>query len=155
MSASQGSRKPCLADLVNRAREESDFSDLIAAIPYANFLGVRVELRAGELIGVLGYSDHLVGNPTVPALHGGTIGALLESTSIFQVLWQADTLVLPKTINLTIDYLRSARPEDTFCHGVITKHGRRVVNVRAIAYQSDRDRPVASANAHFLVEPRD
>ncbi len=148
-------QQPCLADLVNRAREHSDFDGLVSAIPYANFLGVRVELRDGELIGVLDYSDHLVGNPTVPALHGGTIGALLESTSIFQVLWQADTLVLPKTINLTIDYLRSARPEQTFCHGVITKQGRRVVNVRAIAYQSDRDKPVASSNAHFLVEPKE
>ena len=147
--------QPCLADLVNRAREQSDFAGLVAVIPYANFLGVRMELRDGELIGVLGFSDHLVGNPAVPALHGGTIGALLESTSIFQVLWQADTLVLPKTINLTIDYLRSAKPQDTFCHGVITKHGRRVVNVRAIAYQSDREKPVASANAHFLVEPRE
>jgi len=125
----------------------------LAAIPYAQFLGLGVTAQGGELVGTLRYSDHLIGNPAVPALHGGTIGALLESTAIFTVLWQADTLVLPKTINITVDYLRAGKPTDTYCNAAITKQGRRVVNVYAVAYQDDVERPVATANAHFLVKP--
>ena len=32
-------------------------------------------------------------------------------------------------------------------------HGRRVVNVRAVAWQRDPTRPIAAANAHFLLKP--
>lgn len=125
---------------------------LVAAIPYMRFLGVDVERGAdGGIVGRMRYSDHLVGNATLPALHGGTLGALLESTAIFQVLWEADSLVLPKTINITVDYLRSGKPLDTLCAAEITKRGRRVVNVRATAWQRDPDKPIAIANAHFLI----
>ena len=93
----------------------------------------------------------MVGNPMLPALHGGTMGALLESTAIFELLWHAESIVLPKTINLTVQYLRSARPVDTFATATITKHGRRVVAARAEAWQGADERPVATASAHFLV----
>jgi acyl-coenzyme A thioesterase PaaI-like protein len=60
-------------------------------------------------------------------------------------------VVLPKTINITIDYLRSGRTVDTFARGVITRHGRRVANVRVEAWQDDPERPIAIAYAHFLI----
>jgi len=96
-------------------------------------------------------SEHLVGNPVLPALHGGTVGALLESTAITELLWQKDSEAVPKTITLTVDYLRSARLADTFARATITKHGRRVANVQVRAYQDSEDKPIATANAHFLL----
>lgn len=132
-------------------RETGDASGLTDAIPYAKWLGITATCERGLVVGCMRYSDHLVGNPALPALHGGTLGALLESTAIFQLLWEAEAIVIPKTINVTIDYLRSGRPVDTYAKGIITKHGRRVVNVRAEAWQDDPARPIAIANAHFLV----
>jgi acyl-coenzyme A thioesterase PaaI-like protein len=61
-------------------------------------------------------------------------------------------VLVPKTITITIDYLRSARPVDTFARGIVTKQGRRVANVRVEAWQEDPAQPVAAANAHFLVK---
>jgi acyl-coenzyme A thioesterase PaaI-like protein len=52
-----------------------------------------------------------------------------------------------------VDYLRTGRAVDTYAKGTITKHGRRVANVRVDAWQDDRDRPIASAHAHFLLSP--
>ena len=135
------------------ARESGDFSPLIDAIPYAKWLGISVEVRDGELIGKLKYDDKNIGNASLPALHGGTLGALLESTAIYQVLYEAETLTLPKTITITIDYLRSGRPVDTYARGIVTRHGRRVVNVRVEAWQEDRTRPIATAVVHFLIQP--
>jgi acyl-coenzyme A thioesterase PaaI-like protein len=60
-------------------------------------------------------------------------------------------VVLPKTITFTVDYLRSGAPIDTHARGIVTRHGRRVANVRVEAWQDDRTRPIASAHAHFLV----
>lgn len=142
-----------LVELVAECKRSGDMGPLVEAIPYAAFMGMSVRIDDGDLLGVMRYSDHLIGNPALPALHGGTLGALLESTAIFQLLWEAGTVVLPKTINLTVDYLRSGQPRDTYARGVITRHGRRVVNVQATAWQEDPGWPIALASCHFLIEP--
>jgi len=142
-----------LVERLAELKRAGDYAALVETIPYARWLGISIDGSSGELRGKLEYSDMLVGNPALPALHGGTLGALLESTAIFQLIWEQDTVVLPKTINITIQYLRSARPVTTWARGQITKQGRRVCNVRIEAWQEDRARPVALADAHFLVAP--
>ena len=140
-----------LADLRAAARAANDPSLLGRAIPYGEYIGLGVALVAGELLGTLRYSPALIGNPALPALHGGAIGSLLESTALVQLIWDAELAVLPKTISLTIDYLRSGRPVDTLAHGIVTRQGRRVANVRVEAWQDDRTRPIAIAHGHFLL----
>jgi acyl-coenzyme A thioesterase PaaI-like protein len=142
-----------LAEALALARRHKNIQPLVDAIPYARFMGMQMRVEAEEIIGVLAYTDDLIGNPRLPALHGGTLGALLESTAIFKMLWQAETVAVPKTINITVQYLRSGKPRDTFARADITRAGRRIATVRAIAWQEDLDRPIAAANAHFLLEP--
>jgi len=144
-----------LLDAVRRARASGDWSEVLDGIPYARFLGLSLEPGEGGagLRSRMRFADHLVGNPSLPALHGGTLGALLESHAIFTVLHRADTLLLPKTITITVDFLRPARPVDTLAVAAVTRQGRRVVNVHAEAFQETPSRPVATANALFLVTP--
>lgn len=142
-----------LLDVVQRARQNGDFSEFIAAIPYWRFMGLSARVEDGQLTGVLHYSDPLIGNPVLPALHGGTIGALLETTAVLELFYRAETVVIPKTINLTVAYLRSGKPVDTLAKARITKQGRRIVSVQIEAWQDDRARPIASASANFLVTP--
>lgn len=140
-----------LVERLTAAKQAHDFEALFDLIPYARFLGLGARLDDGELVTTMRYGDHLIGNPALPALHGGTLGALLESAAIFELLWRAETIVLPKTITLTVDYLRSGGPVDTHARGIVTRHGRRVANVRMEAWQADRTAPVATAHAVFLV----
>lgn len=141
-----------VADVVRLAKEGGDVSALVAAIPYLRFLGISADASSGELIGKMTYSDPLIGNASIPALHGGAIGALLESTAIIQALWESETTALPKIVTITVDFLRSGRPVDTFAKGVFTKQGRRIVNVGVEAWQEDRSRPIARAQVIFLVD---
>lgn len=140
-----------LRDAVEEVRKNGDFAPLEAVIPYAKFMGIGAEIVDGDVLGRMRYSDHLVGNASVPALHGGTLGALMESTAIFKLLWTGETAAVPKTINITVEYLRGARPQDVLARAVFTRHGRRVANVRVFAWQDDPDKPVAVATAHFLL----
>lgn len=142
-----------IADAVRAAKESGNYAALVESIPYLRFLGVTALSIDGELVGKMAYSDPLIGNSSLPALHGGAIGALLESTAILQTMWESETLMLPKIVTITVDYLRSGRPVDTFAKGTITKQGRRVVNVGVEAWQEERERPIARANAIFLVQP--
>lgn len=140
-----------LIALVQAARARGEPAALAEMVPYARMMGISMVLQEGELLGVMRFADHLVGNPMLPAIHGGALCALLESTAIFQLLWEGGLGAAPKTIGLTIDYLRSGRPIDTFARGVPTRQGRRVANVRVEAWQDDRERPIAVASARFLL----
>jgi acyl-coenzyme A thioesterase PaaI-like protein len=142
-----------IEDILRAAKERDDIGGLVDAIPYLKFLGFSIERSSGSLIGKMAYDDALIGNASLPALHGGTIGALLESTAILQAFWEAETLLLPKIVTITVDFLRSGRPVDTYATGIFTRQGRRVVNMSVEAWQEDRARPIARANAIFLVKP--
>lgn len=137
---------------LHRALAERDLDRVLAAIPYARFLDLRAETSGDDLVMVMPANDRLIGNPILPALHGGTVGALLESTAIFKLLWDTQPEQVPKTINITVDYLRSGRLKDTRARASITKHGRRVANVHVWAYQDDPEKPIATAHAHFLLD---
>jgi acyl-coenzyme A thioesterase PaaI-like protein len=146
-----GPTPPTLIDRLIAAKQANDYQAVFDAIPYAKFLGLTAAMQGDELVTTMHASAHLIGNPSLPALHGGTLGALLESAAIFELLWRAETIVLPKTITLTVDYLRSGAPVDTHARALITRQGRRVANVRMEAWQGDRATPVATAHAIFLV----
>ena len=123
----------------------------LAVIPYAGFLGVRLEEDGDGIVCVLPFRDDLVGNAALPALHGGVVGAFLELTALVQAVELADSERVPKPINFSIDYLRSAGPRDTRGRAEIVKHGRRIANVRVIAWQDDPARPVAAGVGNFLL----
>lgn len=151
-----------LTEVLKSAKERGDVASLVDAIPYLKFLGIRADLTPGPsgatggqavLVGTMKYEPPLIGNVSLPALHGGTIGALLESTASLLVLWETETIALPKIVTITVDFLRSGRPVDTFARGHITKAGRRVVNVGVEAWQEDAAKPIARANAIFLIDP--
>ena len=140
-----------ILDQLIAAKANKDYAAMFEAIPYARLLGLAPEVDGDGLITRMKYGEHTIGNAALPAIHGGAIGALLESAAIFELLYRAETIVLPKTITITVDYLRSAGPHDTFARGSITRHGRRVANVRVEAWQTVRTQPVATAHAIFLV----
>jgi uncharacterized protein (TIGR00369 family) len=141
-----------LVGVVERCRHHQDFNPLCEAIPYAKFLGITVSEEAGEFIARLAYRPRNIGNPALPALHGGVVGAFLETTAIIELLWAHETPSVPKIINITIDYLRPAGPVTTYARGTITKRGRRVANVSVEAWQEERARPVAVGHCHFLLD---
>lgn len=126
-------------------------SRVLDAIPYARFLGVAVERTNGALECVLPFRGEIIGNPMLPAIHGGVIGAFLELTAILRLIDESSNDRVPKPINFAIDYLRSAGATDTRARADIFKLGRRVAVVHVVAWQDDPARPVASGNGKFLV----
>jgi acyl-coenzyme A thioesterase PaaI-like protein len=58
---------------------------------------------------------------------------------------------MPRPINFSVNYLRSVGPRETRARAEIVKHGRRIANVRVIAWQDDPAKPVAAGVGNFLV----
>jgi len=142
-----------LFETIAQAREARDLAALVGLIPYARFLGIGASEKDGDLVLTLPFRDVLIGNAALPAVHGGVVGAFLEHAAVFHLLWNLDSVRVPKTITITIDYLRPALARDTHARTRVTKLGRRVANVHVEAWQDDRSRPVAHAGGHFLLDP--
>ena len=100
------------------------------------------------------FSPKIIGNPMLPAIHGGMTGAFLETTAIVGVTRELGALAPPKPIGLTINYLRSGRALDSHARVSIVKQGRRVVAFEAQAWQDDPAKPIASAFGHFMLRKR-
>jgi acyl-coenzyme A thioesterase PaaI-like protein len=145
-------------EVIRRAAAEGkkpDLQQLVDAIPYCKFLGIEVDRKGTELTTILRFNQKLIGNPVLPALHGGVVGAFLEVTAVIQLMLEVETEDLPKPVDIAIDYLRSGKPVDTYARAIVTKHGRRVCNVRAEAWQDEHTRPIAALHGHFLIRPRE
>lgn len=158
---------------VVKQRRDAALRALVDGVPYIRFMGIYFDRRGDELTAVMPYDDKLIGNPLIPALHGGATAAFLEVTSIISLSWamlwddveSGDLAVeqmeagqlprLPKTIDFTVDYLRSGLPRDAYARAQITRSGRRYASVKSEAWQDNRNRPFAQATAHFVMPRRD
>ncbi|HWE99655.1 MAG TPA: PaaI family thioesterase [Caulobacteraceae bacterium] len=128
---------------------------LLAQTPYMRFLGMSAELAGDEMTAVLPFSDHLIGNTSIPALHGGVIGAFLEMTALCQLIVVEPLRRQPRTIDVTIEYLRPGRAQTTFARADLRKIGRRIANVHVEAWQDARSAPVAALRGHFMLSPEE
>ncbi len=138
-------------DSFQAMKAAGDYSSLHDVLPYSKFMGISLAQQDGRMITTMAYHDRLIGNTTLPALHGGTLAALLELAALFQIAHEIETEQMPKVITITVDYMRSGGPKDTFARAHATRVGRRVANVVAQAWQDNPDKPVASANVNFLL----
>ena len=154
--------------VIEQRRYEA-LSALVRSIPYIQFLGIGFDWRGDGLMAIMSYDEKLIGNPGLPALHGGAIAAFLELSAVIELIWSSlwkeieapsqlpqGTLItpeieLPKTIDFTVDYLRSGLPLDAYARARVTRSGRRYASVFVEAWQDNRERIFAQATGHFLM----
>ena len=110
-----------------------------------------LKISGDEATVIMPFAERLIGNPMLPALHGGSTAALLEMTAMTQVALSFPGPRLPRPINVTVSYLRTGRPIDVFARARISRAGRRIAHVQADAWQEERGDPIASLTAHFLL----
>ena len=139
--------------VLQAAREVRDYQRIIELIPYARLLGIRCGEDEHGLLFRLPFQRQNLGNPYQPALHGGVIGACMENAAILHLLWNQESIRLPKIIDFSIDYLRPGRPQELYVRCDVRRQGKRVANVGIIAWQSPEERIVATARTHFLLTP--
>lgn len=153
---------------VIKQRRDAALMQLWSGVPYIQYLGIRFDRRGDELTAILPFDEKLIGNPTLPALHGGAIAAFLEVVAIIELSWvtlweemeagrldpaaiAANPPRLPKTIDFTVDYLRSGLPRDAYARARVNRSGRRYASVHVEAWQDNRARLFAQATGHFLM----
>jgi acyl-coenzyme A thioesterase PaaI-like protein len=138
---------------LNQAHARGDYQPLLALIPYAGLIGIECERQGEDLLFRLPANPDNIGNPLLPAIHGGVIAGFMELSAALYLLIYSESASIPKIIDFSIDYLRAGLYRDTYAQCQLWRQGRRVTNVAITAWQGDRDTPIATARAHFKIEP--
>lgn len=119
-----------------------DLDALIATSPFARFLTIETRIDARGLITFMPVRDELIGNVMLPALHGGCVAAFLEIACLLELARETNTTAPARAIDISVEYLRPARREDTFARARVRRLGRRIATVHAEAWQRDENTPV-------------
>ena len=155
---------------VVKQRRDAALRALLSGVPYIQYLGIQFDRRGDELTAILPFDEKLIGNPVLPALHGGVTAAFLEVAAIIELSWSllweemesgrldpatiaATPPALPKTIDFTVDYLRAGLPRDAYARARVNRSGRRYASVHVEAWQDNRSRLFAQGTGHFLMPP--
>jgi acyl-coenzyme A thioesterase PaaI-like protein len=165
-------KQPDPVQIIHQRRDEA-LKALVEGVPYIQFLGIRFDRRGDELTGVLPFDEKLIGNPILPALHGGVTAAFLEVTAIVVLSWSiawermenghrsvddwagGHLPSIPKTVDFTTDYLRTGLPRDAYARARVNRSGRRYASVQVEAWQDNHARPFAQGTGHFVMPKRD
>ncbi len=137
--------------VITEAHQTGDFQTVVDNIPYAQFIGLKFQRLGQDILFHLPASPDNIGNPILPAIHGGVIGGFMELSASLQLVMTMDSFALPKMIDFSLDYLRAGRLKDTYAECQVWRQGTRVANVAITAWQSKRESPIATARAHFLL----
>lgn len=121
--------------------------------PYVDFLAIhqQAHVDAGPVFR-MPFKPELIGNPLLPALHGGVLAGFGETAMILHLM---DTVPgipdAPRSVDFAMAYMRSAKPVDTFAQCTTVRQGNRVALAQVSIWQDDPQRPVANARGHFLM----
>lgn len=158
---------------VVKQRRDAALAALVARVPFARKLGIVFQRHGDELTAVLPFDPGLIGNPAIPALHGGATAGFLEVTALIELTWaglwarmengqlsQTDltdpnAVRMPKTVDFTVDFLRSGLPRDAYARARVNRSGRRYASVHVEGWQDNRSRLFAQATGHFVMPRQD
>ena len=137
---------------------------VLAHMPYGATMAMRVHaLEEKALVCHMPFDESLIGNVDLPAIHGGALSSFLEMAATLEVARRqlaqagithidiqqiADTAPVP--LNVTVQYLRSARNRDCYARAEVLKLGRRSNTVLCRLWQEDETKPVASMTGIFV-----
>ncbi|MBK1734765.1 thioesterase [Halorhodospira abdelmalekii] len=120
--------------------------------PHGALIGLKlIDLGADFVVAGIDYRPELVGNPQTGYLHGGVITTLIDQSSGAAVMVATGACEPIVTLDLRIDHLRPALPEQPiYARAECYRTAREVAFARCVAYQDDPQHPFATSMSAFM-----
>ncbi|HWG90160.1 MAG TPA: PaaI family thioesterase [Candidatus Thermoplasmatota archaeon] len=124
---------------------------LLRIAPYHQWLGVQlVEVEKGRVVLRLPFRPEFVGNPMIPAYHGGITAALVDLSG--GVVLFSELRIPTPTIDMRVDYLRPALAgKALIAEARVRAIGKTVAHVDVVIHDED-GREVATGTGVYTVK---
>jgi len=130
-----------MADATETARELLD-------LPFHRANGIEIVSASAEGAHTQWpFDESLLGNPEVPAIHGGVISALADLTGAAPFVGELGRYT--PTVDLRVDYLTHAGEADLEGHADVRRHGD-TVGVADVVVESGGDRCAEARGVYKL-----
>jgi uncharacterized protein (TIGR00369 family) len=122
-------------------------------ITFNKYLGMKLlDVEEGHATALVPFRTELVGDPRIQAVHGGVISAAMDAlgglVGMTTLTSMEDKIV---TIDMRIDYLRSARNTDLIIEASLVRSGNRIITTYMKAMRSDDKTLIAEGRAVYNV----
>jgi len=124
------------------------------ALPFCKALKMHLE-EAGEGMAILSmpYNPDMIGDPDTGVIHGGAVFALMDTCAGVAIFMHSESTMTTATIDLRVDYMRSATPgQRIYTKAEVYKVTRSVAFLRATAWDDDSENAMATATGAFTFE---
>jgi uncharacterized protein (TIGR00369 family) len=133
-------------------RATGNLAGINALVPYARTVGLELQRDDHGLLTVLRFREHNIGNFVVRTIHGGVVTSLLDTLCGLVVMASVPEGTPLATLDLRIEYLRPATPEQTIrataeCYKVTAS----VAFVRGQAFHDSPDDAIAHCTGTFML----
>jgi uncharacterized protein (TIGR00369 family) len=126
---------------------------IMQGTPHARALGFElIDVQRAKAWGKAPYREDLIGDPETGVIAGGVVTALMDNLAGVAVIAALEEPTSTATLDLRIDYMRPAEPgQDVLAMAHCYKVTRSVAFIRAVAYETDPDDPIATATGAFML----
>ena len=121
-------------------------------IAFDKHLGLLIDdLRPGWVRVRLPFRPEFLGDPFRKALHGGVISTVVDATAGAAALSTLPYGSRCSTVDMRVDYLLPAQPEDLIAEGSVLRTGNQVAVINVEVYQGENQR-IATGRAVYSLK---
>lgn len=133
--------------------EEFYFNVFNELIPFNKYIGLElVELKEGFARATIRFKSELMGDARIKAIHGGVISASMDAVGgiagISTLTSFEDKIV---TVDMRVDYIRSARDTDLIIEARIVRSGNKIITTNMQVFASTDHALVAEGRGVYHV----
>lgn len=121
-------------------------------IAFDKHLGLLVEeIRPGWVRVRLPFKPEFLGDPFRKALHGGVISTVVDATAGAAALSTLPYGSRCSTVDMRVDYLLPARPQELIAEGTVLRSGNQVAVINVEVFQGENQR-IATGRAVYSLK---
>ena len=121
-------------------------------IAFDKHLGLLIDdLRPGWVRVRLPFRPEFLGDPFRKALHGGVISTVVDATAGAAALSTLPYGSRCSTVDMRVDYLLPAQPEELIAEGSVLRTGNQVAVINVEVYQGENQR-IATGRAVYSLK---
>jgi len=132
---------------------EADLEARLLEAPFNRWMGLSLLILADDVVEIgLTWREEMVSNPHLRVVHGGVLGALIDTSADFAVAAKLGEPV--PTVDMRVDYHRPATPGDLRARARVVRLGSTLAVAETEVFDADGRLVASGRGTYFTAQAR-